>query len=124
VDRGYWLTYQLSECSSLALEIFEVQSLLPSENLFNQFCNQMSLFLRLISDALVLLGHILRTTTKTRAKLDYSSNKQTVFHYLHIRWHKVRRSLSLVDLATEPKRTRLVRGVAVFLSSKYFRSPG
>ena len=69
-ERGYWWTYQLSECSSLALEIFKVQGLLRAEYLINQFCDQMSLFLRLISDALVLLGHILRTSTKTRAKLD------------------------------------------------------
>ena len=69
-ERGYWWTYQLSDCSSLALKIFKVQGLLRAEYLINQFCNQMSLFLRLICDALVLLGHILRTTTKTRAKLD------------------------------------------------------
>jgi len=70
MGRGWrWWTYQISKSSSLAHEIFKVEGLLRSEYLVNQFCNQMSLFLRLISDALILLGHERWNTTKTRAKL-------------------------------------------------------
>ena len=67
---GWWWTYQISEHSSLALEIFEIQGLLRSEYLVNQLCNKMSLLLRLNRDALILLGHMRWSTTKTRTKLE------------------------------------------------------